>query len=258
MKHKKTSPLYRFILRFLKMVYPKMEIIGAENLPDEPALIIGNHAQMDGPLACELRFPVHRYTWCAAQMMHLKEVPAYAFQDFWSEKPGYIRWFFKLASYAIAPLAVLLFNNANTIGVYRDARIMSTIRETMAKLQEGASVVIFPECNEKFNNIIYNFQEGFVDIARFYHRKYGVELAFVPMYIAPRLKKICFGKPVRFCAATPYEAERRRIREVLMAEITALAAGLPEHTVVPYRNMPKKDYPKNLPIEVYQNEETCC
>ena len=91
-----------------------------------------------------------------------------------------------------------------------------------------------------------------MDIARFYHRKYGVELAFVPMYIAPRLKKICFGKPVRFCAATPYEAERKRIREVLMAEITALAASLPEHTVVPYRNIPKKDYPKNLPIEVYQ------
>ena len=258
MEKKKTSRLYKILLYLLKLVYPKMEAVGTENLPDEPALIIGNHAQMDGPLSCELRFPIERYTWCAAPMMHLKEVPAYAFQDFWSEKPKYIQWFFKLASYVIAPLSVLLFNNANTIGVYRDARIMSTIRETMAKLQAGVSVVIFPECNEKFNNIIYNFQEGFVDVARFYHRKHGVELSFVPMYIAPHLKKICFGKPIRFCAATPYDEERKRIREELMAEITALAANLPEHTVVPYRNMPKKDSPKNLPIEVYRNEETAC
>ena len=249
---KKTNLLFRMIKWWVRVIYIKYEVEDLENLPDEPCIVVGNHTQMHGPLASELYFPGHSYTWCAGQMMNLKDVPEYAFTDFWSQKPKYTHPFYKLLSYLIAPLAVCIFNNANTIGVYRDARIMSTIRETMAKLQEGASVVIFPECNEKFNNIIYNFQEGFVDIARFYHRKYGVELAFVPMYIAPRLKKICFGKPVRFCAATPYEAERRRIREVLMAEITALAAGLPEHTVVPYRNMPKKDYPKNLPIEVYQ------
>lgn len=101
----------------------------------------------------------------------------------------------------------------------------------------------------KHNHIVYDFQYKFIDIAKFYYKKTGKELAFVPMYIAPKLKKICLGKPVRFCAAEPMDAERSRICTYLMDEITAIAEALPEHTVVPYRNIPKKDYPSNIPKE---------
>ena len=132
---KKVSPIYKVIKALVRLFYPKMEIVGTENLPDEPTIIVGNHTQMNGPIACELYFPGNRYIWCAGQMMHLKEVPAYAYQDFWSNKPKYIRWFYKLLSYIIAPLSVCVFNNANTIGVYRDNRIISTFKETVQKLQ---------------------------------------------------------------------------------------------------------------------------
>lgn len=255
MAEKKTSPAYRFILRLLYVFYPKMEICGTENLPDEPVVIVANHTQMNGPIACELYFPEKRYTWCAAQMMKLKEVPGYAYQDFWSQKPRAVRWFYKLAAYAIAPLAVLLFNNANTIPVYRDARILTTLRATLTRLAEGANVVIFPEYDEKFNNILYKFQEGFVDVARLYLKKTGRELSFIPMYIAPKLKQMHFGRPIRFCAENPIEAERRRICDYLMQEITDIAVALPPHTVVPYRNIPRRNYPTNTPIEVTSNEK---
>ena len=76
------------------------------------------------------------------------------------------------------------------------------------------------------------------------------------MYIAPKLKKLCLGEPVRFSAAAPMDAERRRISRYLMDEITALAESLPEHTVIPYRNIPKKDYPSNIPKED-PNEKAC-
>ena len=99
-----------------------------ENLPDEPCAIIGNHTQLHGPIACELYFPDNYYTWCAGQMMKLKEVPEYAYTDFWSQKPKIIRPLFKLVSYIIPPLSVLIFNNARTIAVYRDNRILSTFR----------------------------------------------------------------------------------------------------------------------------------
>ena len=83
--------MYRIIRWFVWLFYPEIEVIGRENLPDEPCIIVGNHAQMNGPIASELYFPVERYTWCAREMMHLKEVPAYAFRDFWNMKPLYNR-----------------------------------------------------------------------------------------------------------------------------------------------------------------------
>lgn len=213
---------------------------------------------MNGPIACELYFPVHRYTWCAGQMMHLKEVPAYAYQDFWSEKPRSIRWFYKVLSYLIAPLSVCVFNNANTIPVYRDSGILSTFRMTLEQLQAGASIVIFPECSKPYNHILCSFQDKFIDIARLYYRKTGQALPFVPLYLAPALKTMYLGKPIYFCPDTPIAEERARICSYLMTEITKIACSLPRHTVVPYQNIPKKDYPTNYASEVPANEETGC
>lgn len=253
MNERKVSPVYKLIKWLVKVFYPKIEVVGVDNLPDEPVMVVGNHTQMNGPIACELYFPGNRYTWCAGEMMHLKDVPAYAYKDFWSNKPKYIRWFYKLLSYIIAPLSVCVFNNAQTIGVYHDARIISTFKQTVQRLQEGASVVIFPEHDVPHNHIICEFQDKFIDIAKLYYKRTKRELAFVPLYIAPTLKKMYLGKPIRFCADNPMEEERKRISEYLMKEITEIAVSLPEHTVVPYNNVPKKDYPSNIPKEgVYE------
>lgn len=249
MNERKVSPVYKVIKWPVKVFYPKIEVVGVDNLPDEPVMVVGNHTQMNGPIACELYFPGNRYTWCAGEMMHLKDVPAYAYKDFWSNKPKYIRWFYKLLSYIIAPLSVCVFNNAQTIGVYHDARIISTFKQTVQRLQEGSSVVIFPEHDVPHNHIICQFQDKFIDIAKLYYKRTKKELAFVPLYIAPTLKKMYLGKPIRFCAANPMEEERARICEYLMKEITEIAVSLPEHIVVPYNNVPKKDYPSNIPKE---------
>ena len=246
MSKKKTSALFKFIKWCVKVFYPKIQVDGAENLPEEPVILVGNHCQMNGPIVGELYVPGEPYIWCAGEMMHLKDVPAYAFQDFWSQKPKWTHAFYKLLSYLIAPLSVCVFNNARTIGVYHDTRILSTFKNTVKMLQEGESVVIFPEHDVKHNHIVYDFQDKFIDIARLYYKKTGKELSFVPMYIAPKLKKLCLGEPIRFCAVEPMDAERSRICSELMGAITSLAEALPEHTVVPYRNIPKKEYPSNI------------
>lgn len=250
MEKKKVSPLFKLVKGMLYLVYPHISIEGIENLPDEPCIIAANHCQMHGPIAGELHFPGKHAIWCAGEMMSAKEVPAYAFKDFWSQKPKRTHWFYKILSYLITPLAVLIFNNANTIGVYRDARIIATFRNTVNALADGANVIIFPEQDVKHNNIVYDFQEGFVDVARLYQRRTKKDVQFVPMYIAPKLKKMYIGKPTPFQADQPYEQEKKRICNYLMDEITEIARALPEHTVIPYRNIPKKLYPKNKVSEV--------
>ncbi len=248
---KKISYGIFLIIRWIvRLVYPKIVIEGLENLPKEACLLVGNHAQMNGPIIGELYIPGKHKTWCASEMMTLREVPAYAYKDFWSLKPGYTQWFYKLLSYIIAPLCVCIFNNAATIPVYRDARIMSSFRQTVNALCEGCKVTIFPEQAKPYNGILWDFQEGFVDVARLYHKKTGKALPFVPVYVAPRLKKIFLGSPVYFDPTADKAAERSRICGELMTSITDITRALPEHTVVPYLNMAKKDYPKNIPGEV--------
>lgn len=236
--------VFKAVRTLVWLFYPKTEIIGLDKI-SAPSIIVGNHAKMNGPIVGELYFPKNCYTWCASQMMHIKEVPEYAFNDFWSEKPKYIRWFYRLLSYIIAPLSVAVFNNARTIPVYRDMRVVNTFRKTSEKISGGNSIIIFPEHNVPYNNIICEFQESFISVAKHHYKRTGEEISFVPLYIAPALKKAFLGEPVKFNSLASFEEEQKRIITHLMDEITLMAQSLPEHTVVPYPNIPKKNYPTN-------------
>ena len=248
MDTKKTSLLFKKNKKTIRLFYGKMEIEGVENLPKENAIIVANHSQMNGPIAGELFMQDNCFIWCAGQMMDLKEVPKYAFSDFWSQKPKWTHPFYRILSYLIAPFAVCIFNNARTIAVHRDMRIMSTFKESIKMLMNHRNILIFPEKDEKHNNILYKFQENFVDVAKLYHKKTGIELALVPMYIAPKLKTMYIGKGICYNSNNSAEEERKRICTYLSDEITDIARKLPEHIVVPYRNIPKKYYLTNKDI----------
>ena len=256
MDDKKTSFLFKIVRWLVRLFAPKFKVVGGENLPGEACVIVGNHSQMYGPIAAELYTPIKHDIWCAGEMMLRDEVAAYAYKDFWSNKPKAVRWFYKLLSHLIVPLSLLVFNNAHTVPVVHDSRLRTTFRLSIERLQAGSSLVIFPECYTEHNNIVHEFQEKFVDLARLYHKKTGVELSFVPMYLAPRLATMFYGKPIRFNADAPIAEERKRICRELMDAITAMAVSQPEHTVVPYPNIPKKHYPHNVPLEVLCNEES--
>ncbi len=176
---------YRVIRFFVKLFYPKITVEGLENLPREPCVAVGNHSKMHGPIAAELYFPGDHYIWCAGQMMNPKEVPAYAFQDFWGYKPKCVQPIYRLLSYINAPFSVCIFNEAHTIAVHHDGRILSTFRDTLKRLKEGNHVVIYPEHDQPHNHILQDFQEGFVDVSRSYYKQTGKSCNLCPCIWPP-------------------------------------------------------------------------
>ena len=77
------------------------------------------------------------------------------------------------------------------------------------------NILIFPEKDEKYNNILYRFQGNFVDVAKLYYKKTGISLTFVPMYIAPKLNSMYIGKGIRFDSTNSIEEERKIISDYL-------------------------------------------
>ena len=247
----KTSIVYKIIIALLKFFYVRPDFINLKKIPDEPCIIVANHCQMNGPIISEVFLPINHYTWCASEMMHIKEVPAYAFKDFWSEKPTYIRWFFKLASYVIAPISAAAFSRAKCIEVYHDIRIQKTFKDTLRRLEEGYSIVIFPEHGEPYNHILCDFQDKFINLAQNYYKRTGKKLQFVPMYNAPHIDQVHIGDATTYDPERPMEEERARIKTYLMEGTTQLAEELPKHMVVPYRQTPKHLCPSNKSSEPY-------
>jgi len=245
MPPKKVSPFYKILKFLLGVFYGRVKTLGTENLPQEAAVIAANHCQLNGPISAELYFPRECFTWCQGEMLEKENVREYVFEDFWSQKPKRSRWFYKLLSWVAAPILHFVSKHANTIGVYHDARLLSTFKTTVKCLQDGKSVVIFPEHDVPHNHIVYDFQPHFIDVAKLYYKRTGKSLAFIPMYVAPLKRTMYLGKPTYFDPAAPMDEERERIRQYLMDEITRMAVSLPEHIVIPYRNIPKLQYQKN-------------
>ncbi len=248
--------IFNILVPVIRFFFGKQEIVGIDKIPPSDAIIVANHCQMSGPLVGEFYMPKSVYTWCAGEMMKFSEVPSYAFSDFWSQKPRWTHPFYKALSYLIAPLAVCLFNNARTIAVYRDARVLGTFKKTVKFLEDGKNILIFPEKDEKCNNIIYTFQKNYIDIAKLYYKKTGRAIQFVPLYIAPTMKKSYVGDSITFCPDKDFAKEKERINFLLQEEITNLGRNLPEHIVVPYRNMPKKYYISNKAFDEVPHEKT--
>lgn len=241
--------VYKLVRGLARVFFKRPEFVGIENLPEGACVIVGNHAQMHGPVLSEVYLPGPRAIWCNAEMMHAREVPDYAYRDFWAGKPIYTRWLFRIASYLIAPISACVFSNAMCIPVYRDMRVANTFKDSLRCLGEGKRVVIFPEQARPHNHIVYDFQDRFIDLGRMYGSRTGRALDFVPMYVAPALGRVVFGKPVRCRDGVPAAQERDRVKAELMEAITALADAQPRHRVVPYLNLPKRDYPWNHPVK---------
>ena len=243
---KKKTLAFRFVRRCVNLFYGDASVVGEENLPDEPCIIVSNHAKMNGPICSQLFTTRPARTWCIGQVMKLQQAPAYAYEDFWSHKPRWSRCFWKMTSYIIAPLCVFVFNGADTIPVYRDGRLATTFKQSLETLNEGVDVVIFPEKNEKYNHIINEFQDKYVDLARLYYNKYKKPIKFVPMYNAPTLRKLVYGEPIEYDPNIPIQEQRKVVCDHVKSEISRLATTLPKHKVIPYDNIPKRDYRYNI------------
>jgi len=241
---------YRVVQRIIDTFYPELQLVGMENIPADASIIVGNHAHAHGPIISELRLPFEHMTWCIGSIMNRSEAADYAYTDFWSAKPGPVRWFYRLLSRIIAAPISTVLSAAATIPVYHDSRILATMKKSIEALSKGSHLVIFPEHYRGYNHFLCEFQDGFIDTARLYFRRSGKCLAFVPMYVAPELKKVFFGKPVRFDPKAPPEEERVRINGYLMKTVSDIAMSQELHTVIPYPNISRRDYPQNIEGEV--------
>ena len=240
---RRRSVIYHILRFFIKIFYRKRVFIGLENLTDEPYIIVANHAQIHGPLVAETQFPRKRMTWCIGNVLTTKEFIKYAKTDFWGKKPKWIRWFFNLLAYIISPIGSCVFRSCDVIGVYKDARLLSTFKQTVKELNNGNNIIIFPESTNPYNHIINDFQDKFIDVARSYYKVHKKCLSFVPMYNAVRIKKVVIGKPIQYNPNIPIEEMRKIICDYLKDEITNLALSLPPHKVVQYFNTGRKNNP---------------
>lgn len=167
--------LIRIFVKKTKFVY-----LGGE--PEGPSLILSNHVGALGPLSFELYFPYRMRFWGTYEMNgSLREVYRYQTNVYYHQKKGWnlhqARAFCLLAS----PLTYLFYRGLRLISTYRDIRFKTTLNESLATLQSGQSIVIFPEdSHDGYHDRLRAFHPGALMLLRYCAKK-GVD---VPVYVA--------------------------------------------------------------------------
>ena len=196
--------------------------------PDNPLVFLGNHAEIYGPIASALCFPVPVRFWVISKMMfNKKDVRAYMYENTFSKKtflPVFVR---KLLAWYLGWLSVNIMNSLRAIPVYRDSpmKLRQTIRESVDALAAGENLMIFPEHPEgKYvKNGISELSPGFLMLAEAWWKKSGKKLRLMPVYANRELRTFTFGDEIDYEPENGFAAEQDRILKEAYEQLVKLS-----------------------------------
>ena len=196
--------------------------------PDNPLVFLGNHAEIYGPIASPLCFPVPVRFWVSSKMMfNKKDVRAYMYENTFSKKtflPVFVR---KLLAWYLGWLSVNIMNSLRAIPVYRDSpmKLRQTIRESVDALAAGENLMIFPEHPEgKYvKNGISELSPGFLMLAEAWWKKSGKKLRLMPVYANREQRTFTFGDEIGYEPENGFAAEQDRILKEAYEQLVKLS-----------------------------------
>ena len=170
---------------------PRFKYIDADGFIDQPFVFIVNHCGSKVPTRIENYFPVPMYMWGTYEMCEgLKAVRKYLIHTYYHQKKHVPLFFARIIGTLFAPFANGYYNGTRLIPTYRDGRLIQTFKETDRLMNEGNSLVVYPEdSSEGYKDQIEYLFNGFLTFCQMRLRK---ELD-TPIYVSYfQKKKRCF------------------------------------------------------------------
>lgn len=214
--------LYNFLSPIFHAFLKVRTVDWAEPIPEEPVVFLANHLGAVGPMYMSVTFPLKDNVaiWCNEGMMDEKLIVDYVRHDWWWRPESKLAPFYSATIPYIAKAIVpKVLRSAPTIPVYRDARIMTTMRTSLKALKEGKHIVIFPELPDGHNSHAEHLQMGWLNLVTMYQRATGKALKMIPIYIDEEAKLFRVKKAITADADIPLSDQQERIERYISAGI---------------------------------------
>lgn len=211
--------LYNFLKGTLNLFTPKMKTIWEVPFVDEPCVFVGNHAGAFGPIDMACKFPLTEkcHIWFNAAMAEPKEVPAYVRQDYWWKPGCRMEWLYNatLPYMAAAIIPPILKSVPESVPVYHDNRVVTTMRKSLRYLKQGEYLVIFPEQPSGFQAHHDWINTGWLNVAPMFYKLTGKALTFYPVHIDYKKHEFRVAAPIKFDPERTLEEQTEEIVAVL-------------------------------------------
>ena len=196
--------------------------------PDNPVVFLGNHAEIYGPIASALCFPVPVRFWVISKMMFKKkDVRAYLYENTFSKKtflPVFVR---RLLARLMGWLSVNVMCGLNAIPVYRDSpmKLRMTLRKSVEALENGDNLMSFPEHpdGKYVKGSVSELSPGFLMLAEAWWKRSGKKLRIMPVFANREKRTFTFGDEIVYEPENGYAAEQERILREARNQLLQLA-----------------------------------
>lgn len=224
----------KLIIFFLRLFYPH-KVHGKESVhldKDIPCIFISNHGEIYGPIANVLFLPYTFRPWTISDMMDRKVIADNVCDGFLANQKllpkGFLHF---IVDKIVAPFLAWVMRSVESIPVYREnpRKLMLTFRETVAAMEAGDNILIFPENSLSTEDKRYQkegvseFFTGFTMVAQLYYNRTGKAPQFIPLYANKKKRTITFGNSLRYDPEKNPNDEKERICTTLRDELNRLA-----------------------------------
>ena len=212
--------LFNVLSRVARPFLPVKAAVYAEDIGAEPVVFLVNHLGAMGPMYMSVTFPLRDNVaiWCNEGMMDEKLTVEYVRHDWWWKPESPLAPLYSATiPYAARAIVPKVLRSAPTIPVYRDARIMTTMRQSLKALKEGKHIVIFPELPDGHDSHAEHLQMGWLNLTSMYRRATGKDLKLVPVHIDVEARLFRVGKAITVDADIPLAEQEERIERYLAA-----------------------------------------
>ncbi|MDD4797693.1 MAG: hypothetical protein PHO66_07995 [Eubacteriales bacterium] len=202
-----------------RRVVPRMRVEGWENVNGSPAIFVGRHMDMYGPVTIMAWASIPRLrAWVLYKFMDKQTCYHHYATYTMMKRRGYPALWSKILARILSWLVPPLCRSLRAIPVYRGSKdIIRTMKQSVEALEQGDSILVMPEIDYvDRDDAVGELYAGFIQLGRLYCAKTRCKsIAFVPVYSDMQRSAVCIRQPVVFHADQPFQQERIRVMEQL-------------------------------------------
>ena len=209
----KRQPVWRCVSKVLKLFFRKPKVVSLSGELPNRAIYVANHSAMFGPLMYNLYLPASVAQWGAYPMLgNYKSRYRYLRDVYFIQKRHKSKFSATILAFIEAFLSPFFYKGLRVLPSYNDTRFITTIRKSMQMLENDIGVIIYPEdSNVGYHEILSNFFAGFVELARYYLRKFKEDLPIFPVYYHAKKKVMVIGEGHRLSDFLKRGLDRKQI-----------------------------------------------
>ncbi len=221
---KKGKWWFRGIKHLMTSRYKKPEFIFLNGKEFENgSIILSNHEGTDAPMSLEMYLDKPLRMWGAYEMNSgLIKMYKYQTRIYYHKKKHWNLHLARLFCLLASPLTNLFYKGLNLISTYPDVRFFRTIKQSTEAINNGQSIVIYPEDSEKgYLEKLEGFFPGFMVFSEACYKK-GMDIPIVVSYFKKKERVFVFDEPKKYSQLLSEFGTREEMIKYLLSRCNEL------------------------------------